>query len=133
MVPENLLEKNLSELRAMAQALGVKNIGKYRKIELVEMLQKSEAPAPKKRGRPAKNAQQKGEEEPAPAPREAPQEAAQASAPVQDQPKARATKRRNETKSKAPEKAPAAEEKPQPAQEQPAQAPMAESREEGGE
>ena len=133
MVPENLLEKNLSELRAMAQALGVKNIGKYRKNELVEMLQKSEAPAPKKRGRPAKNAQQKGEEEPAPAPREAPQEAAQASAPVQDQPKARATKRRNETKSKAPEKAPAAEEKPQPAQEQPAQAPKAETREEGGE
>ena len=133
MVPENLLEKNLSELRAMAQALGVKNIGKYRKNELVEMLQKSEAPAPKKRGRPAKNAQQKGEEEPAPAPREAPQEAAQASAPVQDQPKARATKRRNETKSKAPEKAPAAEEKPQPAQEQPAPAPKAEAREEGGE
>ena len=133
MVPENLLEKNLSELRAMAQALGVKNIGKYRKNELVEMLQKSEAPAPKKRGRPAKSAQQKGEEEPAPAPREAPQEAAQASAPVQDQPKARATKRRNETKSKAPEKAPAAEEKPQPAQEQPAPAPKAEAREEGGE
>ncbi len=133
MVPENLLEKNLSELRAMAQALGVKNIGKYRKNELVEMLQKSEAPAPKKRGRPAKSAQQKGEEEPAPTPREAPQEAAQASAPVQDQPKARATKRRNETKSKAPEKAPAAEEKPQPAQEQPAPAPKAETREEGGE
>ena len=133
MVPENLLEKNLSELRAMAQALGVKNIGKYRKNELVEMLQKSEAPAPKKRGRPAKSAQQKGEEEPAPAPREAPQEAAQASAPVQDQPKARATKRRNETKMKAPEKAPAAEEKPQPAQEQPAPAPKAEAREEGGE
>ena len=133
MVPENLLEKNLSELRAMAQALGVKNIGKYRKNELVEMLQKSEAPAPKKRGRPAKSAQQKGEEEPAPAPREAPQEAAQASAPVQDQPKARATKRRNEAKAKAPERAPAAEEKPQPAQEQPAPAPKAEAREEGGE
>ncbi len=133
MVPENLLEKNLSELRAMAQALGVKNIGKYRKNELVEMLQKSEAPAPKKRGRPAKSAQQKGEEEPAPTPREAPQEAAQASAPVQDQPKARATKRRNEAKSKAPERAPAAEEKPQPAQEQPAPAPKAETREEGGE
>ena len=31
MVPENLLEKNLAELRAMAQALGVKNVGKYRK------------------------------------------------------------------------------------------------------
>ena len=38
MAPENLQEKNLAELRAMAQALGVKNIGKYRKNELIEML-----------------------------------------------------------------------------------------------
>ena len=56
MAPENLQEKNLAELRAMAQALGVKNIGKYRKNELIEMLTKSEAPAPKKRGRPTKAA-----------------------------------------------------------------------------
>jgi len=57
MVPENLLEKNLGELRAMAQAQGVKNIGKYRKNELIEILSgQSEAPAPKKRGRPAKAA-----------------------------------------------------------------------------
>ena len=57
MVPENLLEKNLAELRAMAQALGVKNVGKYRKNDLIEMLSgKSETPAPKKRGRPTKGA-----------------------------------------------------------------------------
>ncbi len=57
MVPENLLEKNLAELRAMAQALGVKNVGKYRKNELAQMLSgQSEAPAPKKRGRPTKGA-----------------------------------------------------------------------------
>ena len=57
MVPENLLEKNLGELRALAQAKGVKNIGKYRKSELIEMLSgQSEPPAPKKRGRPTKAA-----------------------------------------------------------------------------
>ena len=57
MTPENLQEKNLAELRTMAQALGVKNVGKYRKNELIEMLSgKSETPAPKKRGRPTKAA-----------------------------------------------------------------------------
>ena len=77
MVPENLQEKNLAELRTMAQALGVKNVGKYRKNELIEMLSgKSEAPAPKKRGRPTKGtapkkstpAEQKPEAVPAPEP-----------------------------------------------------------------
>ena len=48
MVPENLLEKNLAELRAMAQALGVKNIGKYRKNELVEILSQNGVPSAKK-------------------------------------------------------------------------------------
>ena len=55
MAPENLQEKNLAELRAMAQALGVKNVGKYRKNELIGMLSgERETPAPRKRGRPTK-------------------------------------------------------------------------------
>ena len=69
MTPENLQEKNLAELRTMAQALGVKNVGKYRKNELIEMLVRSEAPAPKKRGRPAKGT---GAKQPKPAPAEQP-------------------------------------------------------------
>ena len=74
MTPENLQEKNLAELRTMAQALGVKNVGKYRKNELIEMLSRSEAPAPKKRGRPAKGT---GAKQPKPAPAEQPPEAAE--------------------------------------------------------
>ena len=55
MVPEELLDKSLPELRAMAQELGIKNLSKYRKKELAEMISgKAEAPVPKKRGRPAK-------------------------------------------------------------------------------
>ena len=57
MAPDELQEKGLAELRTMAKALGVKNVGKYRKNELIEMLSgKSETPAPKKRGRPTKAA-----------------------------------------------------------------------------
>ena len=50
----------------MAKDLGVKNVGKYRKNELIDMLSKREAPAPKKRGRPTKaTSAQKAESVPA--------------------------------------------------------------------
>ena len=102
MAPENLQEKNLSELRTMAQALGVKNVGKYRKNELIDMLSRSEAPAPKKRGRPAKA---KASQQPAIAPGEQKIEAAQDK--PEPAPKAPA-KRRSEPKQKR-KQGPAAE------------------------
>lgn len=115
MVPENLLEKNLAELRAMAQALGVKNVGKYRKSELIEMVSgRSEAPAPKKRGRPTKGT----------APRKAAEEqkaepAAEAKAPAPEQPASKPAKGW-EDRRKQPAKKPAApEEKAAPAAEKP--------------
>ncbi len=127
MVPENLLEKNLAELRAMAQALGVKNIGKYRKNDLIEMLSgKSETPAPKKRGRPTKGASASKEKpvaaEPAPAQKPAAETAEPA--PAQEPPKAKAPargkndrKRKEQGEKPAPEnKAAASEEKPQTAE-----------------
>ena len=134
MVPENLLEKNLAELRAMAQALGVKNIGKYRKNDLIEMLSgKSETPAPKKRGRPTKAAAaaekaQKASAEAAPEKK--------ADAPKPEQPKAEApARRKNDRKQKqsgqrkeAP-KAPVEEQPKAPAE----AAPAAEGKEESGE
>ena len=88
MVPDELQEKGLAELRAMAKALGVKNVGKFRKNELIEMLSgKSETPAPKKRGRPTKAAAaQKAEKTPAAPAREKP-EAAPA-APAAEKPEA---------------------------------------------
>ena len=116
MVPENLLEKNLAELRAMAQALGVKNIGKYRKNELVEILSgKSEAPAPKKRGRPVKAvAPEKIKETPA-----APAPAQETPAPAQEAPKASA-KGKNDRRRRQPEqKKPAEEKTAAPAEEKP--------------
>ena len=114
MVPENLLEKNLAELRAMAQALGVKNVGKYRKNDLIEMLSgKSETPAPKKRGRPTKGAAARK----AAAAAEQPPEAAPEAAPAQEAPKAKAPERaKGDRKRKQPAqkgKAPAEEEKPE--------------------
>ena len=139
MVPENLLEKNLAELRAMAQALGVKNIGKYRKSELVEMLTKSEAPAPKKRGRPTKATAAQAAEAPAEA-----REAASAENAA-EKPKAKASAkgkndRQKKRSGKAQEatKAPAEAEKPSaPEGEKPTapvqDPPKAEPREEGGE
>ena len=119
MVPENLLEKNLAELRAMAQALGVKNVGKYRKNDLIEMLSgKSETPAPKKRGRPTKGAAARK----AAAAAGQPPEAAPEAAPAQEAPKAKAPERaKGDRKRKQPAqkaKAPAGEEKP--AEEKPA-------------
>ena len=113
MVPENLLEKNLAELRAMAQALGVKNVGKYRKNDLIEMLSgKSETPAPKKRGRPTKGAAAR---KAAAAAAQLP-EAAPEAAPAQEAPKAKAPERaKGDRKRKQPAqkaKAPAGEEKP---------------------
>ena len=113
MVPENLLEKNLAELRAMAQALGVKNVGKYRKNDLIEMLSgKSETPAPKKRGRPTKGAAARK----AAAAAEQPLEAAPEAAPAQEAPKAKTPDRaKGDRKRKQPAqktKAPAGEEKP---------------------
>ena len=128
MVPENLLEKNLAELRAMAQALGVKNIGKYRKNELIEMLSgKSEAPAPKKRGRPTKGSASKKEALAA----EQQPEAAPETTPAQEVPKAKAPDRakgdrkRKQSAQKAKASTPVedkpAEEKPAPeAEEKPA-------------
>ncbi len=119
MVPENLLEKNLAELRAMAQALGVKNVGKYRKNDLIEMLSgKSETPAPKKRGRPTKGAAARK----AAAAAGQPPEAAPEAAPAQEAPKAKTPDRaKGDRKRKQPAqktKAPAGEEKP--AEEKPA-------------
>ena len=53
MVPEKLLEKTLAELRAMAQALGIKNISKLRKSDLIEMLSdKNAASESSKTGHP---------------------------------------------------------------------------------
>ncbi|MBQ3488904.1 MAG: Rho termination factor N-terminal domain-containing protein, partial [Clostridia bacterium] len=111
MVPENLLEKNLGELRALAQAKGVKNIGKYRKSELIEMLSgQSEPPAPKKRGRPTKAAKAvplkaetpaEGEPQPASAPA--------AKAPSQKAKKAPARGKKPQPKGKT---APGAEQPP---------------------
>ena len=50
MAPDELQEKGLAELRTMAKALGVKNVGKYRKNELIEMLSgKSETPSEARR------------------------------------------------------------------------------------
>ena len=109
MVPENLLEKNLAELRAMAQALGVKNVGKYRKNDLIEMLSgKSETPAPKKRGRPTKGAAaRKAAAAAAQLPEAAPEApAAKAKAPE----RAKGDRKRKQPAQKA--KAPAGEEKP---------------------
>ena len=141
MVPENLLEKNLAELRAMAQALGVKNVGKYRKNDLIEMLSgKSETPAPKKRGRPTKGTA---------APKAEPAAAAPAAEAPAAEPQAleqKPARRKNDRRRKAPAveegKAASAEEKPQlraepPKAEQSAPgaepAPEAEAREENGE
>ena len=54
MVPENLLEKTLAELRAIAQASGIKNVSKFRKNDLIEMLSEKNMPsAPKKEERSA--------------------------------------------------------------------------------
>ena len=150
MVPDELQEKSLTELRTLAKALGVKNVGKYRKNELVEMLAKSEAPAPKKRGRPTKAA---AADKQAPAPA-APEEKKPEPAPAVEeaaQPEAKAPqKRKNDVRRKQPAlrtKAPA-QDKPvqdKPSQEQPteekpaatatpAQVPQkAENREETGE
>ena len=92
MVPDELQEKSLAELRSMAKTLGVKNVGKYRKNELVEMLARSEAPAPKKRGRPAK-APAADKQEPAPA---APEERKPEPAPAAEenaQPEAKAPRK----------------------------------------
>ncbi len=136
MVPENLLEKNLAELRAMAQALGVKNVGKYRKNDLIEMLSgKSETPAPKKRGRPTKGAAARK----AAAAAEQPPEAAPEAAPAQEAPKTKAPDRaKGDRKRKQPAqkpKAPAGEEKPgeeKPAAEQAQEAQKPEGKEETG-
>ena len=99
MAPEELQEKNLAELRAMAQALGVKNVGKYRKNELIEMVSRSEAPAPKKRGRPTKGAAA-SQAEPSSA-AEKPE-----AAPAPAAPRAKApTRGRNDRKRKPSEKA----------------------------
>ena len=108
MVPENLLEKNLAELRTMAQALGVKNVGKYRKNELMDILSRNEAPAPKKRGRPTKaTSAQKAESVPAAPAEEKPAPVEEAPAQPADKP---ALKGKSERKRKQPEKpaAPAA-------------------------
>ena len=131
MAPDELQEKGLAELRTMAKALGVKNVGKYRKNELIEMLSgKSETPAPKKRGRPTKAAAaqkpaapaaqkaEPAEEKPAP---EAPTQ------PAKPAPKGRNDRQRKQPPEKA--KAPAAEKPQEPAQE----APKAEGKEEAGE
>ena len=123
MAPEELQEKGLAELRAMVKALGVKNVGKYRKNELIEVLSgKSEAPAPKKRGRPAKavgadTTTAPQEENPVP---EAP---AQSAAKAPDGKKTRQKKTSPEKKkaaAQAPantEEKPAAAAEPAPAQE----------------
>ncbi len=132
MAPDELQEKGLAELRTMAKALGVKNVGKYRKNELIEMLSgKSETPAPKKRGRPTKaaaaqkpaapaapKAAEPTEEKPAP---EAPTQ------PAKPAPKGRNDRQRKQPPEKA--KAPAPEKPQEPAQE----APKAEGKEEAGE
>ena len=94
MTPENLQEKNLAELRTMAQALGVKNVGKYRKNELIEMLTKSEAPAPKKRGRPTKAKQ------PKPVPAEQKAEASEGKPEPAQEPSKTSGRRRNDRKQK---------------------------------
>ncbi|MBQ6891817.1 MAG: transcription termination factor Rho, partial [Clostridia bacterium] len=131
MVPENLLEKNLGELRALAQAKGVKNIGKYRKSELIEMLSgQSEPPAPKKRGRPTKAAKAvplkaetpaEGEPQPASAPA--------AKAPSQKAKKAPARGKKPQPKGKT---APGAEQPPaqEPPKAEPAPLPEAPKAEE---
>ena len=55
MVRGDLKEKNLTELRAIAREMGVKNLTKYRKTELMEIIVKDgETPAPLKRGRKPK-------------------------------------------------------------------------------
>lgn len=127
MVPENLLEKNLAELRAMAQALGVKNVGKYRKNELAQMLAgQSEAPAPKKRGRPTKGASAAktpsaaDERQVADAAAEqAPEAEVQPVAPAQEKPKAKpGNKAQNGRKRKPSPKKTAGE--PKAAEEKPA-------------
>ena len=127
MVPENLLEKNLAELRAMAQALGVKNVGKYRKNELAQMLSgQSEAPAPKKRGRPTKGASAAktpsaaDERQVADAAAEqAPEAEVQPVAPAQEKPKAKpGNKAQNGRKRKPSPKKTAGE--PKAAEEKPA-------------
>ena len=112
MVPESLLEKNLAELRAMAQSLGVKNIGKYRKNELIDMLSgQSAPPAPKKRGRPTK-----AQEAPAPEAKAPEEKASEAPQPQEKQRRAPARKKAA-GKEAAPEKAqePAAPVKPEEA------------------
>ena len=147
MVPENLLEKNLAELRAMAQALGVKNVGKYRKNELIEIVSgNSETPAPKKRGRPTKGAAPKQEAPKAKETREAQAPATEAPAPIEPKaeasaqiaPEKKVSKGQNDRRRKKPEaktadasKSPAAEAtastEPKSEQEKPtASAPMAE-------
>jgi len=130
MVPDELQEKGLAELRAMAKDLGVKNVGKYRKNELIDMLSKREAPAPKKRGRPTKaTSAQKAESVPAAPAEEKPAPVEEAPAQPADKP---ALKGKSERKRKQPEKpaAPAVEkpQEPAPAQEPP----KAEARDEAG-
>ena len=127
MTPENLQEKNLAELRTMAQALGVKNVGKYRKNELIEMLSgKSETPAPKKRGRPTKAAAAQKPAAPA-AQKAEPAEEKPAQQAAKPAPKGKDDRQRKQPPEKA--KAPAAEKPQEPAQE----APKAEGKEEAGE
>ena len=117
----------------MAKALGVKNVGKYRKNELIEMLSgKSETPAPKKRGRPTKAAA--AQKPAAPAAQKAAEPAEEKPAPeAPAQPAAKpAPKGRNDRQRKQPPekaKAPAPEKPQEPAPE----APKAEGKEEAGE
>ena len=129
MVPENLLEKNLAELRAMAQALGVKNVGKYRKNELIGMLSGSgEPPAPKKRGRPTKASADRKRAQTADEKAAAPAAETQPAAPAPEAPKAKTPARgKNDRNKKRPSdkgKSPAAAEEkpvaPAPAEEKPA-------------
>ena len=115
----------------MAKALGVKNVGKYRKNELIEMLSgKSETPAPKKRGRPTKAAAAQKPAAPAAQKAEPAEEKPAPEAPTQ--PAKPAPKGRNDRQRKQPPektKAPAPEKPQEPAQE----APKAEGKEEAGE
>ena len=111
----------------MAKALGVKNVGKYRKNELIEMLSgKSETPAPKKRGRPTKAAAAQKPAAPA-AQKAEPAEEKPAQQAAKPAPKGKDDRQRKQPPEKA--KAPAAEKPQEPAQE----APKAEGKEEAGE
>ena len=128
MAPDELQEKGLAELRTMAKALGVKNVGKYRKNELIEMLSgKSETPAPKKRGRPTKAAAAQKPAAPAAQKAEPAEEKPAPEAAAKPAPKGKNDRQRKQPPEKA--KAPAPEKPQEPAQE----APKAEGKEETGE